>query len=81
MGGKGLVEEDSEGENEVGEVLIEGEVMFGEDVEKILGKGGWSWGWEEIMGGNEEVGERKEVEKKEENRDGENKCCSEKKRG
>ena len=46
---KSLLEEHSEGHNALAQLLIEREVIFAEDVEKIFGKRPWASRSEEIL--------------------------------
>ena len=46
---KELLQEHQEGHNQLAELLIEKEVIFAEDVERIFGKRPWSSRSEEIM--------------------------------
>ena len=50
---KALLKEHSEGHNELAELLIQREVIFAEDVERIFGKRPWASRAEEIINQNE----------------------------
>ena len=52
---KALLKEHSEGHNELAELLIQREVIFAEDVERIFGKRPWASRAEEIINQNENV--------------------------
>ena len=54
---KALLKEHSEGHNELAELLIQREVIFAEDVERIFGKRPWASRAEEIINQNENVNE------------------------
>lgn len=47
---KAILEEHREGHNELAQLLIDREVIFAEDVEKIFGKRPWASRSEEILG-------------------------------
>ena len=72
MRAKALLQEHSEGHNQLAQLLIDREVIFAEDVEKIFGKRPWTSRSEEIMAANEQLPETKQLENKQENTDGEN---------
>ena len=50
---KALLLEHKEGHAELARILMEREVIFAEDVEKIFGKRPWASRSEEIFGGNQ----------------------------
>ena len=77
MRAKALLQEHSEGHNQLAQLLIDQEVIFAEDVEKIFGKRPWTSRSEEIMAANEQLPETKQLENKQENTDGENNSSSE----
>lgn len=77
MRAKTLLQEHSEGHNQLAQLLIDREVIFAEDVEKIFGKRPWTSRSEEIMAANEQQPETKQLENKQENTDGENSSSSE----
>ena len=77
MRAKALLQEHSEGHNQLAQLLIDREVIFAEDVEKIFGKRPWTSRSEEIMAANEQLPETKQLENKQENTDGENSSSSE----
>ena len=77
MRAKALLQEHSEGHNQLAQLLIDREVIFAEDVEKIFGKRPWTSRSEEIMAANEQLPETKQLENKQENTDGENNSSSE----
>ena len=77
MRAKTLLQEHSEGHNQLAQLLIDREVIFAEDVEKIFGKRPWTSRSEEIMAANEQLPETKQLENKQENTDGENNSSSE----
>lgn len=77
MRAKALLQEHSEGHNQLAQLLINREVIFAEDVEKIFGKRPWTSRSEEIMAANEQLPETKQLENKQENTDGENNPSSE----
>ena len=77
MRAKALLQEHSEGHNQLAQLLIDREVIFAEDVEKIFGKRPWTSRSEEIMAANEQLPETKQLENKQENTDGENNPSSE----
>ena len=52
---KALLKEHSEGHNELAELLIQREVIFAEDVERIFGKRPWASRAEEIINANDNV--------------------------
>ena len=54
---KELLREHKEGHAELAKILMEREVIFAEDVEKIFGKRPWASRSEEIFAGNEPAGE------------------------
>ena len=54
---KKLLEEHKEGHAELARILMENEVIFAEDVEKIFGKRPWASRSEEIFGANEKENE------------------------
>ena len=72
MRAKALLQEHSEGHNQLAQLLIDREVIFAEDVEKIFGKRPWTSRSEEIMAANEQLPETKQLENKQENTDNEN---------
>ena len=74
---KALLQEHSEGHNQLAQLLIDREVIFAEDVEKIFGKRPWTSRSEEIMAANEQLPETKQLENKQENTDNENSSSSE----
>lgn len=55
MRAKALLQEHSEGHNQLAQLLIDQEVIFAEDVEKIFGKRPWTSRSEEIMAANEQL--------------------------
>ena len=59
---KKLLEEHKEGHAELARILMENEVIFAEDVEKIFGKRPWASRSEEIFGTNEKENEDSPVE-------------------
>ena len=59
---KKLLEEHKEGHAELARILMENEVIFAEDVEKIFGKRPWASRSEEIFGTNEKENEDSTVE-------------------
>lgn len=66
---KQILRENTEGHNELAELLVEREVIFAEDVEKIFGKRPWESRSDELMRLNEEANTKKaEEEKKEESK-------------
>ena len=71
------MQEHSEGHNQLAQLLIDREVIFAEDVEKIFGKRPWTSRSEEIMAANEQLSETKQLENKQENTDNENNSSSE----
>ena len=77
MRAKALLQEHSEGHNQLAQLLIDREVIFAEDVEKIFGKRPWTSRSEEIMAANEQLPETKQLENKQENTDNENNSSSE----
>ena len=77
MRAKALLQEHSEGHNQLAQLLIDREVIFAEDVEKIFGKRPWTSRSEEIMAANEQLPETKQLENKQENTDNENSSSSE----
>lgn len=77
MRAKALLQEHSEGHNQLAQLLIDREVIFAEDVEKIFGKRPWTSRSEEIMAANEQLPETKQPENKQENTDNENNSSSE----
>lgn len=77
MRAKALLQEHSEGHNQLAQLLIDREVIFAEDVEKIFGKRPWTSRSEEIMAANEQLPETKKLENKQENTDGEKNSSSE----
>ena len=77
MRAKALLQEHSEGHNQLAQLLIDREVIFAEDVEKIFGKRPWTSRSEEIMAANEQLPETKQLENKQENTDSENNSSSE----
>lgn len=77
MRAKALLQEHSEGHNQLAQLLIDREVIFAEDVEKIFGKRPWTSRSEEIMAANEQLPETKQLENKQENTDCENNSSSE----
>ena len=77
MRAKALLQEHSEGHNQLAQLLIDREVIFAEDVEKIFGKRPWTSRSEEIMAANEQLSETKQLENKQENTDNENNSSSE----
>lgn len=77
MRAKALLQEHSEGHNQLAQLLIDREVIFAEDVEKIFGKRPWTSRSEEIMAANEQLPETKQPENKLENTDNENNSSSE----
>lgn len=77
MRAKTLLQEHSEGHNQLAQLLIDREVIFAEDVEKIFGKRPWTSRSEEIMAANEQLPETKQLENKQENTDDENNSSSE----
>lgn len=77
MRAKALLQEHSEGHNQLAQLLIDQEVIFAEDVEKIFGKRPWTSRSEEIMAANEQLPETKQLENKQENTDNENNSSSE----
>ena len=76
MRAKTLLQEHSEGHNQLAQLLIDREVIFAEDVEKIFGKRPWTSRSEEIMAANEQLPETKQLENKQENTDNENNSSS-----
>ncbi|WP_443681334.1 ATP-dependent zinc metalloprotease FtsH [Phocaeicola plebeius] len=76
MRAKALLQEHSEGHNQLAQLLIDREVIFAEDVEKIFGKRPWTSRSEEIMAANEQLPETKQLENKQENTDNENNSSS-----
>ena len=77
MRAKALLQKHSEGHNQLAQLLIDREVIFAEDVEKIFGKRPWTSRSEEIMAANEQLPETKQLENKQENTDNENNSSSE----
>ena len=77
MRAKALLQKHSEGHNQLAQLLIDREVIFAEDVEKIFGKRPWTSRSEEIMAVNEQLPETKQLENKQENTDNENNSSSE----
>ena len=77
MRAKALLQEHSEGHNQLAQLLIDREVIFAEDVEKIFGKRPWTSRSEEIMAANEQLPETKPLENKQENTDNENNSSAE----
>ena len=77
MRAKALLQEHSEGHNQLAQLLIDREVIFAEDVEKIFGKRPWTSRSEEIMAANEQLPETKQLENKQENTDNEKNSSSE----
>ena len=77
MRAKALLQEHSEGHNQLAQLLIDREVIFAEDVEKIFGKRPWTSRSEEIMAANEQLSETKQLENKQGNTDNENNSSSE----
>lgn len=77
MRAKALLQEHSDGHNQLAQLLIDREVIFAEDVEKIFGKRPWTSRSEEIMAANEQLPETKQLENKQENTDNENNSSSE----
>ena len=63
---KELLKEHSEGHNQLAQLLIEREVIFAEDVERIFGKRPWTSRSEEIMAANEQAEAAKQLENKQE---------------
>ena len=76
MRAKALLQEHSDGHNQLAQLLIDREVIFAEDVEKIFGKRPWTSRSEEIMAANEQLPETKQLENKQENTDNENNSSS-----
>ena len=76
MRAKALLQEHSEGHNQLAQLLIDREVIFAEDVEKIFGKRPWTSRSEEIMAAKQ-LPETKQLENKQENTDNENNSSSE----
>lgn len=76
MRAKALLQKHSEGHNQLAQLLIDREVIFAEDVEKIFGKRPWTSRSEEIMAANEQLPETKQLENKQENTDNENNSSS-----
>ena len=74
---KALLLEHKEGHNQLAQLLIEKEVIFAEDVEKIFGKRPWTSRSEEIMAANGQLPETKQLENKQENTDSENSSSNE----
>ena len=69
---KRILKEHQEGHNQLAQQLIEKEVIFAEDVERIFGKRQWTSRSEEIMSANEISKEYKEAaEKEKQNEDSE----------
>ena len=64
--GKALLLEHKEGHNQLAQLLIEKEVIFAEDVEKIFGKRPWTSRSEEIMASEEASKQKEEKQEKEE---------------
>ena len=58
--------EHKEGHNQLAQLLIEKEVIFAEDVEKIFGKRPWTSRSEEIMASEEASNQKEEKQEKEE---------------
>ena len=52
---KALLQEHKEGHNQLAQLLIDREVIFAEDVEKIFGKRPWASRSEEIMAAEEKA--------------------------
>lgn len=77
MRAKALLQEHSEGHNQLAQLLIDREVIFAEDVEKIFGKRPWTSRSEEIMAAKEQLPETKQLENKQENTDSENNSSGE----
>ena len=77
MRAKALLQKHSEGHNQLAQLLIDREVIFAEDVEKIFGKRPWTSRSEEIMAANEQLPETKQLENKQKNTDNENNSSSE----
>ena len=63
---KALLLEYKEGHNQLAQLLIEKEVIFAEDVEKIFGKRPWTSRSEEIMASEEASKQKEEKQEKEE---------------
>ena len=63
---KALLLEHKEGHNQLAQLLIEKEVIFAEDVEKIFGKRPWTSRSEEIMASEEASKQKEEKQEKEE---------------
>ncbi|MBO7271459.1 MAG: cell division protein FtsH, partial [Bacteroidaceae bacterium] len=61
---KELLREHKEGHAELAKILMEREVIFAEDVEKIFGKRPWASRSEEIFAGNETTSENGSEETK-----------------
>ncbi|NDV46451.1 ATP-dependent metallopeptidase FtsH/Yme1/Tma family protein [Paludibacter sp. 221] len=62
---KKILKEHAKGHNELAELLIEREVIFAEDMERIFGKRPWTSRNEELMALNERAKQKKEAEKTE----------------
>ena len=62
---KGLLREHAEGHHQLKSLLLEREVIYTEDVEKIFGKRQWSSRTEEIIRVNEELEKKREAEEAE----------------
>lgn len=77
MRAKALLQEHSEGHNQLAQLLIDREVIFAEDVEKIFGKRPWTSRSEEIMAANEQLPETKQLENKQGNTENENNSSTE----
>lgn len=61
---KALLQEHKEGHNQLAQLLIDREVIFAEDVEKIFGKRPWASRSEEIMAAEEKALPAPEKQKK-----------------
>ena len=64
MRAKALLREHSEGHNQLAQMLIDREVIFAEDVERIFGKRPWTSRSEEIMAANAQIEAEKPQESK-----------------
>ena len=64
MRAKALLREHSEGHNQLAQMLIDREVIFAEDVERIFGKRPWTSRSEEIMAANAQIEADKPKESK-----------------
>ena len=58
---KALLEEHREGHNELADLLMQREVIFAEDVERIFGKRPWASRAEEIIESNEKINQNTEL--------------------